>query len=133
MSESIHRQLGEISATQRAFHEALNQIRDAIEKDADDRRRSDRERRENAGRLASRIDHLERRTAMQHEANLASLRAMASDLASMKEPVAQLITIRNRMGRILLFAASAIGFIWTLAEPIYTHIILRFLGGGGQH
>jgi hypothetical protein len=125
----IHRQIGEMIATQQAFRETMQEVKAAIESASIDRRSYEAELRRGYELLSHRIIALEKAADEQHRCCADRFRIITHDISVMKEPVAQFVTMRNRASRVALVMMSIAGVVWALAEPIYQLVIARLLGG----
>src|SRR4051794_5661730 len=96
----IHRQIGEMIVTQQAFRETLQEVKAAIESGSIDRRSYEAELRRGHDLLSQRIVALEKASDEQHRRCADRFGTVTHDIAAMKEPVAQFITMRNRASRV---------------------------------
>jgi hypothetical protein len=124
----IHRQIGEVVATQQAFRETLQEIKSAIEAGAAERRAYEAEIRHGHDVLSQRVMSMEHTTVEQHRWCSDRFKTVTRDIAAMQEPVAQFVTMRDRVSRLTLVLLSIAGVVWALAEPIYQLVIARALG-----
>lgn len=128
VSGSIERQLGEVVATLRAFHEDLGEVRQSIQALDTLQRDSALDRRTQQQIVMSRIETLERTTSDQHRANTQVLSDLRTELITLKEPVGQWVDVRKRAASILLVATGVCSVLWTLSEPIYRFLVEKLLG-----
>jgi hypothetical protein len=124
----IFRQVGEIAATQVGFKEDLNELKKSIDDLGKERRASSENVSLQNDQISKRIDNLERQGWTQHFSNTQRLDEMAKDIVALKEPVAQFVSLRQRVGIATMLLLSASGLIWTFFSPLYSALIGHWLG-----
>lgn len=131
LTESVDRQLGEITATLRAFREDLVELKISVVEIAKAQSASSEDRRTQQLLITSRLDSVERTTAGQHATNTQKLDTLAAEISAMKEPVAQFVAMRKRVGGIIVAATATVGFLWEFAEPLYNYLVSKLFTGHG--
>jgi hypothetical protein len=126
---SIERQIGEIVGAQRAVHEDIMELKDGVASIAREQRESAADRRTQQQVLSARLENLERTTAERHQANAQLLSTLKADVAEMKDPIGQFVSMKKRAGAIGMAAIAFAGFTWTLAEPIWNFFVTKLFGG----
>lgn len=128
ITDSVDRQLGEITATLTAVREDIAELKAGQAGLAKAQSASTGERRSQQQIVISRITAIENTTTSQHASNTAILATLKKDVADMKVPVGQFVSMRNKMGAMFIFAGTTIGLIWTLAEPVYNFVVIKIIG-----
>ncbi len=137
VSGSIERQIGEIVATLRAQHEDIGELKVSIAAMTKDQRESVHDRRNQQQIMTSKLEALERTTtsqneilrqatSAQHQANNERLESLTREIASLKDPVGQFVSIRKRAGTIAMVFVGICSVVWTLAQPIYSFFVTKF-------
>jgi septal ring factor EnvC (AmiA/AmiB activator) len=122
---SIERQIGELTATLQALKEDLGEVRAAIEKLAESQQESAEDRRSQQQIVQSRLEILERTTTSQHRDNIEKADRMANEIAMLKAPVDQFVSIRKRAAAVTMLLIGACSIVWTLAAPVYNFVVTR--------
>lgn len=125
---SVYQQLGEITATLQAFREDLVELRTAVGKVAQAQNASATDRSAQNRVVITRIGAIERTTSEQHKDNTAKLQAITDELAAMREPVSQFVSMRKRLSRLAALAFAGAAMAWALAQPVYNFIVARLFG-----
>lgn len=126
---SIERQMGEIVATVRAFQEDLSELKSYVQQLDRTQRESARDRRSQQQVVMARLEALERTTSTQHETNTGKLEQLTKEVAALKDPVDDFVTLRKRIGTITAAVLSIAGVAWMLGQPIYNLLINRIFSG----
>lgn len=128
MADSIQRQLGEITATLRAFREDLGELKTGFGNLAREQKSSAVDRSRQQQIIVNRIEAIERTTAGQHATNTQKLELLTSEIAAVKEPVSQFVSMRRRLSATLVAVSTGVGLMWTLSEPIYQFFVSKLFG-----
>lgn len=125
----IHRQLGEIVATNRATDERLREVKETLEQISDNAREAKEAAHVTENTLKARITALEHQSAHHHEMNTRRLDSMAADLAALKTPVDQFVSLKKKVGMFLLVLTSIGSVLWMVAAPVWNVMVSRFMDG----
>lgn len=122
-SDSIERQLGEITGTLNAFRDDLGELKAGFVAISRAQGASSDDRRRQQQILISRIEAIERTASSQHASNTEKLTSLSTELVAMKEPVSQFVSLRRSILYFGVLASGLAGMAWTLAAPIYNYMV----------
>lgn len=132
----LYRQLGETVATMRSLGADMQEVKRSLREDLSDVKKTietirsqqidaQRDREAQQRIVTEQIVKLRDLGEERHKANTDRLDKVQADIAEMKRPVSEFVSMKKRASAFVMVAVAVSGVLWTLAEPLYRFFVMK--------